>query len=187
MNIETMKEAKAAGQSVTIRMGNDYAAPYADLITDMDLDGAGYAIIDQKVPFYQIALHGQKDYTGEAINMASDSVEQFLNCVEYGAGLNYTFMAEDTRILQDTLHSAYYAAKYDSWKDSAIATITRYQDEMAGLNQQRIVDHELRPSGVAVTTYEDGTKVYVNYSEQMRRVDGVTIPARDYSVERGAE
>lgn len=185
MNIETMKEAMAAGQDVLIRMGNDYSVPYASLITDMDLLGTDYAIIDEFVPFYQIALHGLKDYTGEPINLASDSVEEFLKCVEYGAGLNYTFMATDTKILQDTLHSGFYASYYDDWKDSAVATITRYQAEMDGLNQQAIVDHEMRDSGVAVTTYEDGTKVYVNYSERMRRVDGVTIQPRDYTVERG--
>lgn len=185
MNVETMKEAQAAGQKVIIRSGNDYALPYADLITDMDLNGASYAIVDKNVPFYQIALHGVKDYTGEPINLANDTVEQFLQCVEYGAGLNYTFMAMDTKILQDTLHSGFYAAHYDSWKEDAVATINRYQEDMAGLNQQSIVDHEMRDSGVAVTTYEDGTKVYVNYSERMRRVDGVTIPARDYTVERG--
>lgn len=187
MNLETMKEAKAAGQRVTIRMGNDYAVPYADLITDMDMTGASYAIIDKKVPFYQIALHGLKDYTGEAINMASDSVEEFLNCVEYGAGLNYTFMAEDTRILQDTLHSAFCATKYDSWKDAAIADITRYQQEMAGLNRMRITDHQTFANGVTVTTYEDGTKVYVNYSDKDLMITGVEIPARDYTVERGIE
>ncbi|MBP3651395.1 MAG: hypothetical protein J6K73_16615 [Clostridia bacterium] len=186
LHLETMKEAQEAGQHIIIRSGNDYALPYADLITDMDLDGSSYAILDTAVPFYQIALHGMKDYTGEPINLANDTVEQFLQCVEYGAGLNYTFMAEDTKILQDTLHSGFYAANYDRWKEDAIATVTRYQMEMAGLNQQKIVDHEMRDSGVAVTTYEDGTKVYVNHSERMRRVDGVTIPARDYTVERGS-
>ena len=186
LHLETMKEAQAAGQHVIIRSGNDYALPYADLITDMDLDGSNYAILDTAVPFYQIALHGMKDYTGEPINLANDTVEQFLQCVEYGAGLNYTFMAEDTKILQDTLHSGFYAANYASWKEEAIATVTRYQTEMAGLNQQGIVAHETRDNGVAITTYEDGTKVYVNYSEQKQNVDGVAIPARDYSVERGS-
>ena len=185
MNVETMKEAAAAGQSVMIRVGNDYAVPYADLITDMDLLGTNYAIIDKSVPFYQIALHGLKDYTGEPINLAADSVEEFLKCVEYGAGLNYTFMAEDTRILQDTLHSGYYAAYYDSWKDNAIATITRYQSDMAGLNQQSIVDHRRLDNGVTITTYEDGTKVFVNYSDRDLTVLGQKVPARDYSVERG--
>ncbi|MBO5502276.1 MAG: hypothetical protein J6A48_09665, partial [Clostridia bacterium] len=131
LHLETMKEAQEAGQHIIIRSGNDYALPYADLITDMDLDGSSYAILDTAVPFYQIALHGMKDYTGEPINLANDTVEQFLQCVEYGAGLNYTFMAEDTKILQDTLHSGFYAANYDRWKEDAIATVTRYQMEMA--------------------------------------------------------
>ncbi|MBE5779317.1 MAG: hypothetical protein E7331_08315 [Clostridiales bacterium] len=186
MNIETMKEAKAAGQHVMIRMGNDYALPYADVITDMDLDGTKYSIIDQMVPFYQIALHGLKDYTGAPINLASDYWQEYLKCAEYGAGLSFTFMAEDTQILQDTTHSGFYAASYSSWGEDAVSLSTRYQSDMAGLNQLKIVDHEQRDQDVAITTYEDGTKVYVNYGEKSRSVDGVLIPAREYVVKGGS-
>ena len=56
---------------------------------------------------------------------------------------------------------------------------------MDGLNQQRIVSHEKLTAHVAVTGYEDGSKVYVNYGSEDYTVDGVNIPARDYAVERG--
>lgn len=186
MNIETMKEALAAGQHIMIRTGNDYALPYADVITDMDLEGTKYGILDQNVPFYQIALHGLKDYTGAPINLASDYWQAFLKSAEYGAGLNFTFMAEDTRILQDTTHSGFYAAHYDAWGEDAIALITRYQSDMSGLNRLKIVDHEQYNEDIAITTYEDGTKVYVNYGEKSVMVGGVFVPARNYVVKGGS-
>ena len=185
MNISTLEEAQAAGQSVMIRTGNDYAVPYADLITDMDLSGTKYSILDQMVPFYQIALHGLKDYTGAPINLAEDHWQELLKCAESGAGLNFTFMKEDTRILQDTLHSGYYAAHYDAWDEETIEMVTRFQADMEGLNQLRIVGHEQRTETITITTYEDGTKVYVNYGDKSRGVDGVHVPARNYVVKGG--
>ena len=130
MNIETMKEAAEAGMRVTIKEGNDYAIPYADLITDMNLTGQAYAIVDERVPFYQIALHGMKDYTGEAINLSGDYQTMLLECAEYGAGLNFTFMAENTRVLQDSTYSCYTSSGYEYWKDQVIPMILRYQEEM---------------------------------------------------------
>ena len=185
MNIDTIKEAQANGQNVMIRMGNDYAVPYATIITDMDLTGTAYSILDKNVPFYQIALHGMKDYTGEPINLAGDYVTEFLRCVEYGAGLNFTFMDEDGKILQDTYHSNFFGANYDSWADNAAEMISKYQADTAGLNQQRIVSHEQLSANVAVTGYADGTKVYVNYGSTEFAQDGVKVPARSYTVERG--
>ena len=185
MNVQTMKDAQAKGQSVMIRVGNDYAVPYADIITDMDLAGNKYTIIDEMVPFYQIALHGMKDYTGEPINLAGDYLQEFLRCVEYGAGLNFTFMAEDTWVLQDTYHSNFFGASYDAWGKDAMEMIVRYQKDMAGLNQGRIVSHDWVDAHVAVTGYADGTKVYVNYGMEAYAADGVNVPARDYTVERG--
>ncbi len=185
MNVETMKEAQAAGQKVMIRMGNDFAVPYTAIVTDMDLTGTRYSLLDRNVPFYQIALHGMKDYTGEPINLAGDYVTEFLRCVEYGAGLNFTFMYEDGKILQDTYHSNFFGANYDSWAEAAAEMIAKYQADTAGLNQQRIVSHEQLSANVAVTGYEDGTKVYVNYGSTEFAQDGVQVPARSYTVERG--
>lgn len=185
MNIQTMKDAQAKGQNVMVRMGNDYAVPYASIITDMDLAGNKYSIIDEMVPFYQIALHGMKDYTGEPINLAGDYLQEFLRCVEYGAGLNFTFMAEDPWVLQDTYHSNFFGAGYDHWAEDALEMIARYQKDMVGLNQQRIVSHNWENVHVAVTGYEDGTKVYVNYGMEDYAADGVHVPARNYTVERG--
>lgn len=187
MNVDTLKEASAAGLRIVIKSGNDYAVPYADLITDMNLSGNAYTILDRQVPFYQMALHGMKDYTGEAINLAGDYQTSLLKAAEYGAGLNFTFMKEDTLVVRDSMYSCYTAAGYDRWKSQVLPMITRYQSEMAGVNQLRMVDHDRLNDWVTVTTYEDGTKVYVNFGVSDSTVDGVKVPARDYKVERGSK
>lgn len=185
MNVQTLEDAVAAGLKVIIKEGNSYAIPYADLITDMNLSGNAYALLDYSVPFYQIAIHGLKDYTGEALNLAGDSRTTLLESAEYGAGLNFTFMYKDTKVLQDSVFSCYASAGYLPWKEEAIDIILRYQKEMAGLNRQEIVGHERLSEHVAVTTYADGTKVYVNYGSTDYTAGSVKVPGRDYLVKRG--
>lgn len=185
MDVQTLKDATATGMKVIIKEGNAYAIPYADLITDMNLSGNAYALLDYGVPFYQIAIHGLKDYTGEAINLAGDTQTMLLESAEYGAGLNFSFMYSDTKVLQDSMFSCYSSASYLPWKEEAIAMIARYQKEMSGLNRQAITGHERLNEDVAVTTYEDGTKVYVNYGTGEFKQGSVTVPGRDYLVKRG--
>ena len=185
MNIQTLEDAVAAGLKVIIKEGNAYAIPYADLITDMNLSGNAYALLDYSVPFYQIAIHGLKDYTGEAINLAGDSQTMLLESAEYGAGLNFTFMYADTKVLQDSVFSCYSSAGYLPWKQEAIAMINRYQKDMSGLNRQAITGHERLNESVAVTSYADGTKVYVNYGTDDYKDGAMTVPGRDYLVKRG--
>lgn len=182
MNIDTMLEAKDAGERVMIKEGYDYAMPYADVITDMDLDGIKYSIIDAMVPFYQIAIHGAVDYTGEPINLADDWQTEILRCAEYGAGLNFTFMAEDAKILQDTFHTGFFGAGYDAWVEDAVQIITKYQKDMAGLNRTTIIDHDVITSDVSVTTYANGTQVWVNYGTVDYTAGAQKIPARSYIV-----
>ncbi|MBR4236776.1 MAG: hypothetical protein IKR85_12060 [Clostridia bacterium] len=185
MNIDVLKDAAAKGLKVIVKEGSDFTLPYADLVTEMDVPGTRYSLLDAMVPFYQIAIHGSVNYTGKAINLSSDYIGELLTSAEYGCGLHFCFMQADTKILQDSLHTGYYAAYYSSWKDEAFAMINRYQSEMAGLNNVRISGHERLAEDVSKTEYENGTYVLVNYTETPFDYQGHTIPARDYIVVRG--
>ena len=185
MNLDTIAEAKEAGQRVLIKDGFDYAMPYADLIMDMDLDGIRYSIIDATVPFYQIAIHGAIDYTGNAINLSDDWQTELLRCAEYGAGLSFSFMAKEGTVLQDTFHTAYFGAGYDAWVEDAAEIINAYQADMAGLNRTPITGHENLTADVAVTTYANGAKVWVNYGTTDYRSGSTVVPARSYIVTGG--
>ena len=87
--------------------------------------------------------------------------------------------------LADTTYSCYTSSGYIFWKDQVLPMISRYQEEMAGLNAQRIVGHDRLAEEVTVTEYEDGTKVYVNYSNTDYTAEGISVPARDYAVKGG--
>ncbi len=173
------------GLGIMTNVGNDYVFGVSDYITNMDLNGYDYTIIDEEVPFLFIALHGYANYSGEALNITSDLTEEVLKSVECGAGLYFTFMDEDAQSLQDTLYSQYFGASYESWKSKFTEIFSRYSADLGHTFDQRISDWERLSRFVTVTEYEDGTKAYVNFGySDFTTSEGIMIPARDYVVER---
>ena len=175
-----LKEVKAGGQKTLINAGNEYAVAYADLVSNMDLEGAPYSILDAYVPFYQMALHGYVCYTGESLNMAGDFEQELLKSAETGAGLSFTFIKAEASMLSDTLYTEYYGASFSQWYQRAKDIYQRYDAELGGLFDQTIVGHERLDNQVTITTYQDGTKVYVNFGRQQAIVDGIVLAPRSY-------
>lgn len=171
--------------NIMINMGNDYAIPYANMVTNMDLRGNSYTILDENIPFYQIAVHGHVNYTGEPVNICGNTQDEILYAAEYGAGLSFTLMRESAFALQKTLYTQYYGSDYEAWYNDMIEIYTRFNTELGHVYNQEMVDHVNYTQELSCTSYEDGTKVYVNYGyAEGVTPDGVTVPAKDYLVIR---
>ena len=180
-----LKKIKDRNIPIMVNSGNDYVLPFADMISNMDLAGASYGIIDRMIPFYQLAIHGYVNYTGKALNLAQNENDELLKSAEYGAGLAFTLMDESPFTLQNTLYTQYFGAEYSSWHDALVEIYTRYNNELGHVFNQEMVNHEYLDNKFTCTTYEDGTKVYVNYAyEDKYTFDGKIVPARDYIVVR---
>ena len=180
---EQLNQFKTSGQRIMINGGNDYAIAYADMVTNMNLTGSDYGILDRFIPFYQMAIHGYLNYTGESLNLAQNMELELLKSAEYGAGLSFTFMNETAFELQSTYYTYYFGAEYEAWRDRAVEIYERYNRELGGTFCQKMLSHRYEAAELTCTTYEDGTKVYVNYSfSEQTAADGTVVPARDYVV-----
>lgn len=183
--VEQLKDLADQGQKIMVNMGNDYAVPYCDMITNMELQGSEYTILDTYVPFYQMALHGYVNYTGEALNLTGETEDELLRSAEYGAGLSFTLMNETAFVLQKTLYTEYFGSDYAAWHDRLVEIYTRYNAELGHTFNQKMIGHEQINADLSCTMYEDGTLVYVNYSYlDQTAEDGTVVPARDYKVVR---
>jgi len=194
---QKLAELTKSGTGILLNTGFAYAVPWTSFITDMPLDDSAFGITDVSVPFYQIVLHGLVPYTGPAINLAEDYTKNLLKTVESGAGLYFSFMTEETAILQETKFRQFYANEYGKWAADADSLYRQFSFDFAGLYNQAIVDHRVLAPNVTLTEYEDGTRVIVNASgndwinrdlEGMAGVmDSTTIKADSYIVIRRGE
>ena len=183
---ERLSRLNAEGVKVMINMGNDYAVPFCSVVTGMDLRGSEYTILDECIPFYQLAVHGRVNYTGDPLNICGNTQNEILYSAEYGAGLCFSLMKESAFALQKTLYTEYYGSSYDTWKADLLSIYERYDRELSHTFCQEMTGHRNLSPVLSLTEYADGTKVYVNYGYSDAKEDGVAVPARDYLVVRQA-
>ena len=108
--------------------------------------------------------------------------EELLLSAEYGAGLYFNFMQSESTVLQKTMYTEYYGSTFSDWHDKMLEIYNRYEKELGHIFNQKITSNKEIAKNVKLTTYEDGTKIYVNYRYSDCVEDGITIPARDYVV-----
>jgi len=187
MRQEKLAKLDKAGTGIMLLAGHAYAAPWADFIVDMMLDDQGYGITDVSVPFYPIVLHGLVPYTGNAINLAEDYTKNLLKTIESGAGLYFSFMTEETSVLQETKFRQFYANEYDKWVGDADGLYRQFAANFGHLYSQAIVNHRILSRGVTLTEYEDGTRVIVNASDFTVNYNNRNISADSFIVLRRGE
>jgi hypothetical protein len=187
MRQEKFEQLSNAGSKVMVSAGYEYSVPWADFIIDMAIDYQGFSITDVAVPFYQIALSGLVPYTGRAINLAEDYTKNLLKTIEGGAGLYFSFMAEETVELQETKFRQFYANEYGKWVGDADALYKRFSADFAGLYGQAIDNHIILAPDVTVTVYANGTRVVVNRSDNAFDYNGRMLRADSYIVLKQGE
>jgi hypothetical protein len=184
---DSMKSIKDEKLGIMVTSGNDYSLQYADCVTDMDYRGTKYLILDETVPFYQLAIHGYVNYTGKAVNLAPDANEAVLDAAAFGGGLYFVFTGENAEALQDTMYTEYYGSGFDAWKDYASKLYARYNGSLAQVFGEEMTDYKNINAFVSKTVYSDGTTVYVNRGNEPYVVeDGTNVPAEDYVVQHAS-
>jgi hypothetical protein len=169
---------------VSMTGSNIYANKYADSLAMVPLDSTHYDIFDETIPLYQIAVHGLTQYSGNPFNLISDSQRMFLRQIEYGAIPLFILTKESSSNLVRTNWSDLYSSQYDYWKDEVI---NQYQvmEKLSPLSSQFISDHTKLAEGVYQTTYEEGTRIIVNYSSVPYSDETIVIPPMEFVVLEG--
>lgn len=184
-----LKNVKEAGHSLSLREANGYAAYYADSITDVPLDNGGYSIFDEAIPFYQMVFRGNAALYGKAINTAANDTQALLNSVEYGVYPAFTLCANYDKSLIDSYSSEIYGSAYTPQLRARVSDIVKQTKAVyEAIENSRITEH-YRSGKLAVTKYENGVTVYVNYSEEPIRIDDVEVQAENFEFKlmKGAE
>ncbi len=203
--IDAFESLGASYNSVMTSGGNAYTWKEADHILEIPLDSSRYNIATYTVPFIGYVLHGYKNFTGSAINMAGDIRYEVLKCIENGAYMYFIMSYDNTELLKDDeLLSKYYSIRYDIWQEDVIELYKELNEVLEPLQTQSIVDHEfligqrilaegeeldednmdkyttMDDGRIVKVTYENGTTFILNYNYFGVTVEGQEIDAYGY-------
>ncbi len=181
---EILKIKEATGR-ILINDGNAYAAPYADYILSAPLSNSGFNIEDESVPFYQMVYHAYVQYAGDPINLNESQRNEILKIMEYGAGIYFKWIYQESSIMKQTSYDQIYSTNYSDWMGEAASYYVAANGALKDVQDQLMIKHEKLAVKVYKTTYENGTEIIVNYSSEPVTFNGSTIAALDYLVLKG--
>ena len=181
--MQIVDEAKASlGGPVSIEGANAYALGHADRIIETPMDSTD-AFADLPVPVYQIATHGLVNLMAPLANLRNDPRREFLRQIEWGAQPTYQLTFQPSAGLIRTRHHELFSSLYTDWVDEAAAEYKVFHEELGHLATKFIENHEQLMDEVYRTTFEDGTRIVVNYRDEAVTVGGQRIGPKDYVVQ----
>ena len=160
---------------------NAFAFPYIRQADDVPMASSRYDVIDEDIPFYQLVTHGAFIMYSEPLNECGNLEDAVLRLAEYGVYPSWRLIARDPSLLSGTDGADWYSTSLSEWRPDVIAVNARLQ-ELARYAAMRMTGHERPEKDVSVTTYENGDRVYVNYGDKDVVVEGVTVPARTFTI-----
>ncbi len=172
------------GKKIMLNDCNDYAFAYADDIINVPLSGNEYHIVDASVPFYEMLIHGYIDYSGSVINLndAQEEADIILSLIENGASPHFMFSYENSSDIKNTGLNRFYSTTYENWKEDAVSVYTKVNDALKYVNGAAMTDHRILDNNVRAVTYSNGVTIYINTGNSEQSVDGVTVPAKSYTI-----
>lgn len=168
---------------VSVRGGNAYVLKYASRLFDIPMEDNGYFVTDESVPFYQMIVHGLIPYTSpQPANLFYDFESQKLKWVEYGYMPYFELTYQKPNVLKNTAYNRLFSSYYEDWLDTAVELYKEFNERLGDVWSKKMVEHQKLKEDVYVVTYEDGSKVYVNYRTTSVQVGDNTVGPMDYLV-----
>jgi hypothetical protein len=166
--------------SVAVYGGNTYVLAYADRLFDIPVDCSGYIASDRSVPFYQMVVHGSIPYTSQPGNLFYDFDRQKLQWIEYGCMPYFELTYERSFNLKNTRYNHLFTSYYSEWIETASKVYHEFKNRLDGVWGQPIMEHIQLENDIFRLTYEDGSRIYINYRYDPVIIEGFEIKAMDY-------
>ncbi|MBR5451825.1 MAG: hypothetical protein IKV36_02395 [Clostridia bacterium] len=180
---QAMKVASETFGDMITDGGNMYAVKDVSAILNMPISDSLYDAISYKVPFMQMVLHGYKDYAAAPFNIAANGSQNKLASIESGAYVYYSCYTESDELIKRIYdRSIQYPTGITGIYNRIAGDYKEFNEIFAPLRTQLIVEHECLERDLFVTTYEDGTKIVVNYNIYDCEAYGETVPSASYIV-----
>jgi len=165
----------------TLQSANHYLWPYADALCDMPVAGSDYTYTSREIPLLAIAISGKIPYYVEYVNFQANNQEFFLHLMEQGARACFLITDEDPIELQNTNSANIYSSRYELYRENIISW---YQElkELNDLVQNASIARHDQEGNVVRVTWDNGVKVYLNFSDAEETMDGITLDGMAYKV-----
>ena len=173
-SLDNLEQRKIMGKSPA-----GYILSKLSMVEDLEMANSINYHFESEIPFVQMVLHGSLNYTSAPINSAADHQKALLKIIETGSTPKYKLAYELDNKIINTEYNYLYNINYSEWQDTMISDLNYLGRALGSLEDKFIDKHEIIGE-LRKITYNDGTVLYVNYSNKDVVVDGLTVNATSY-------
>lgn len=163
-------------QETNLYRPNAYLWNVCSAYLDMPLDNSGYIMETESVPLLPILLSGKKDMYCAPLNLNYSGDHTVLKLIDYNVYPCFLLTEQDSVDLHGTDSANVFTSEYADWKEEIQSIYEQVNGVLRCVRGCQIVDR-YQSDAYTVTTYSNGVKIVVNYSDSVVNVDGVTVGA----------
>jgi hypothetical protein len=180
--LDGYERGKRQGHDLALYTPNQIAWPYADTFMDFPLVGGQYLFETDTVPFLPIVLKGSMALFSPFLNTGYFERDRLLRMVEYGVCPSFVVTMAPSSALARTASEDFYSTCFDDWREYILEAYRYVKAALENVAGLRIVAHTAEDFGRVQVTYEDGTKILVNYTDGVWETEHGTVLPHDYLV-----
>lgn len=181
-NIHSVIEELARQKEVVLTGANDYAACVCDAISGAPVSSSGYDVVSYDVPFYSLVFKGYVPMSSGAVNLAADSNQALLRCVEAGISPTYSLIYNFTRDMVTSEYPVTASSSYTALRTTIQESIAKIKPVFEAINGAKITRHTAVNAELRIVEYDNRVRIYVNYGATDTRIGDVTVSAGDFTV-----
>ena len=108
-----------------------------------------------------------------------------MKSIEYGAYPSFLVMGAENGDLNKTPMVDYFSLNFGDWEGTIDTVYSKVNAALKEVEGAMISEHKVLNRGVVRVTYDNGVKIYINYTSDPVTVDGVKVDKLSFAVERG--
>lgn len=152
--------------SMPLYTPNAYAFKYADAVYDVPMHASSFIFQSDTVPFIQIVLSGSIAYYAPPMNFGTNTIEEILRLIDYGAYPSYVLTQEYSSRLASTNLSHIYSSRYNDLKPYILNSYLAVSDILTRVKGKSIDKRIIPKDGIVIVGYEGGVEILINYTGQ---------------------
>lgn len=160
----------------------DYLWKYAQGIYNMPLSGSNYSYASTEIPFLSMVLKGYIPMYSEYCNLNASPEDYILKLAESGVFPNFIITQEDNTKLMNTSLDYIFTSRFDDFKDIIVKDYSNLKELNEKVSEAVIVDHQILEPDFVCVTYDNGVKVYVNYTGTVKQADNIEVESKSFKV-----
>ena len=171
-------------QSLMSDVGNEYILPYTEHILNMAFSDSNYSAEDFSVPFYQLVLHGNMQFAGEAMNLAKNQNKLKFDSLLTGANPYYSCVTNKFALESLESDQNLYPTAFEVVYEDIISMYTEHQEMYAERAGKKVSNFEILQDGLYLIEYDNTLSMIFNGNSDVVNWNGQEINAENYIIVR---